>query len=211
MMKRKKKDVEEAPAEASPESKEQAAGAPAEGTADGGESSSAEDNEKELVELRDRLQRTTAEYENYRKRSEQRRADDRRFTARNLLLELLPIVDNFGAAMKASDLGQDPKTVLVGVQMIHDMLGKFLSDQKVTPINAEGSPFDPALHDAVEVEETDEIDPNQVIRVIQQGYRFDELVIRHARVTVSKAPAGDEAEEAPVDAAGESDESQKED
>ncbi len=162
------------------------------------------DPETEMAELRDRLQRTTAEFMNFRKQNEKRQRDSRLFVRRDVFEQLLPIVDNFGAAMKALEQGQDAKNVLIGVKMIHEMLEKLLQDNGIKTIEALSQPFDPSLHEAVSREEKEDTDANIVINEIAKGYKMGDLVLRHARVVVSAAP-----EESEVTTTEEEDEDQK--
>ncbi|MFT7617534.1 MAG: molecular chaperone GrpE [Planctomycetota bacterium] len=168
------------------------------------------DPESELAELRDRLQRTTAEFMNFRKQTEKRQKDSRVFVRRDVFEQILPIVDNFGAAMKALDQGQDATNVLIGVKMIQEMLEKLLVDNGIKHILAKDLTFNPNLHEAVSREARDEVAPNVVLAEIAKGYTMGDLVLRHARVIVSaeaevEVEAGVDIEEPSTD---ESDEDQ---
>ncbi len=143
-------------------------------------------------ELTTRLQRAVADLQNYRKQTEKRIHETRRFTKRDLFRELLPIVDTFKAALAAADQGQDPESVLVGVKMIHDMLVKFLSDHGVEPIDCSGQPFDPHFHEAVTSVPSEEHPPGAVVEEMQPGWKMDDLVVRHAKVIVASPPKGEE-------------------
>ena len=181
---------------------EQAEQAETEATAEVAESSSetqegpetAEGEVETLQALEDRLRRLAAEYQNYRKQADKRSVDSRRFVKRDLVQQLLPVVDNFGHAMQALDQGQDAQNVLFGVKMIHEMLGKFLEENGIVAIKAVGEDFDPGVHEAVSREETEEARENEVLSEVQKGYRMGDLVVRHARVIVA-APKKDESEE----------------
>ena len=163
----------------------------------------------EIAKLKSRLQRTVAEFQNFRKQSDRRLQDRRKFITRDIFEQILPIVDNFGAAMTACDAGQDAENVLIGVRMIHEMLHKLLADHQIAAIPSSGTAFDPDLHEAVSREETEETDAGLILREVQRGYLMDGLVIRHARVVVSAEPAVAEApaesteEPAPTDEADE--------
>ena len=161
----------------------------------------------EIGELKARLQRSVADLQNFRKQSEKRLADSRRFIQRDMFRDLLPIVDNFGAALAASDQGQDAESVLVGVRMIHDMLLKMLADNGVEAIPAaEGNGFDPELHDAISRQETEEVEPDTILTEVLRGYRMKDLVVRPSRVVVAARPAPPaEEEEAATDEVVEAD------
>lgn len=160
----------------------------------GGDADPAEPLRAEIAALEDKLARTRAELQNYRRQSEKRLADERRFIARDLYAQMLPIVDTFGAAMGALEKGQDPANVLVGVKMIHQMLGKLLEDNRVQEIPTQDRAFDPDLHEAVARQESAEVEPNTVLAEVQKGYRMGDLVLRHARVIVASRPAVDAQE-----------------
>ena len=152
---------------------------------------------RERDEFEDRLKRTMAEYQNFRRQSERRRVDDRRIIAKDILQALLPVVDGFDAAMNAAKQeGADSANILQGMEMIRQLLEKYLGDQNVTRIESnEGQHFDPELHNAVAVHATDEIDPNLILSVVQPGYRMNDMMLRHAMVCVSQTPAKDEGSE----------------
>ncbi|MCB9832856.1 MAG: nucleotide exchange factor GrpE [Planctomycetes bacterium] len=158
------------------------------------ETSNGDEGGETVQALKDRLQRLAAEYQNFRKQADKRSVESRRFVKRDLVQQLLPVVDNFGHAMQALEQGQDAQNVLFGVKMIHEMLGKFLEDNGVNTIKAVGTDFDPALHEAVSREETDEAPANKVLGEVQKGYVMGDLVVRHARVVVAapKSAANDE-------------------
>ena len=154
----------------------------------------------EMGELKARLQRSVADLQNFRKQSEKRLADSRRFIQRDFFRDMLPIVDNFGAALMAADKGQDAESVLVGVRMIHDMMLKMLSDNGMEAIKSEGCAFDPELHDAISKTETEEVDPDVILSEVLKGWRLKDMVVRPARVVVAAAPAAtDTAEDAPAE------------
>lgn len=138
--------------------------------------------------LSERLKRTTAEFQNFRKQIEKHRADDRRFTRCNLIRDLLPVVDGFDAAMAAAENGQDAEQVVIGVKMIHGMLQQFFGDNKVTAINPANEMFDPSNHEAVQTETTEDAAPGTILRVIQPGYSIGDLMVRTARVCVAAKP-----------------------
>lgn len=164
-------------------------------------------------ELLDRLQRKTAELENYRKQVEKRLTDQRRWVRQEIFRDLLTFVDYFGAAMKEADSGKNAEGVLAGVKMLHEMLLKFLSDHRVHAFDSLGETFDPNLHDARSSEESDAVEPDRVVSELQRGYKMDDVVIRPAAVVVSATPAREEApaEEAPAMKEDGGDEANRED
>jgi molecular chaperone GrpE len=143
--------------------------------------------ESEIADLRDRSIRTLADFDNYRKRAERERQEMRRYALLEPMRELVEVVDNLERAAAAAGSAGDLKQ---GVDMILRQLGDFLRRHGVVPIEAEGQPFDPAFHEAVSRQESDEIDEPTVAQELQKGYRLHERLVRPARVVVA-VPAED--------------------
>jgi molecular chaperone GrpE len=143
--------------------------------------------ECEIADLRDRSIRTLADFDNYRKRAERERQEMRRYALLEPMRELVEVVDNLERAAAAAGSADDLKQ---GVDMILRQLGDFLRRHGVVPIEAEGQPFDPAFHEAVSRQESDEIDEPTVAQELQKGYRLHERLVRPARVVVA-VPAED--------------------
>jgi molecular chaperone GrpE len=149
------------------------------------ESSAAEPSE--LDATRDRLLRVTAEFDNYRKRTDRERREMSQRAAEELLTELLPIVDDLERALEA-DSGADGATAYrTGVELIHRQLLDLLGRRGVTPIDALGAEFDPHLHQAVASEPADGRADGEVIEEFRRGYRLGERLLRPAMVKVAKA------------------------
>jgi len=161
---------------------------PGEGeTAGGGPDEELAAAEAKAAEYLDLLQRERANFINFRRRSEQERADAQQYATGQLLKKLLPVVDDFDRALQAAP-GPDPW--LEGVRMIDRKLHALLESEGVTPIEALGLPFDPALHEAVAYEQGGEGD-DMVAEEFARGYRHKDRVLRHAMVRVGKGqPAG---------------------
>ena len=139
--------------------------------------------EKELAGARDTLLRTAAEYDNYRKRTT--REKDAAFSngVAFALTQLLPVIDalELAAAAECSD-----ESYKKGVGMTLTKCTEALTKLGITEIEAEGKPFDPALHSAVLQQKADDAHPSgTVAQVLQKGYRLGDKVIRHAAVAVS--------------------------
>ena len=132
--------------------------------------------------LEDQYQRMLAEYANYKRRTEQEKLQIGEFTTADVLKKLLPVVDNFDRAATA-EAGPAYKD---GVLMIVKQLGETLSKIGLTEIDAEGQPFDPEIHYAVQrVDATDGVQPDTVTAVLQKGYKMGDRVLRYAMVTVA--------------------------
>ena len=158
--------------------------------------------EAEVAELKNKLLRTAADLENYRKRSTRDKADAIRYGNQRLLEDLLPVIDNFGMGMQASE--QDSGSMIyMGMSMVQKQLDDFLANQGVQVVDLQpGAKFDPKVHDAMAQEESDTFEEGQIIRVMRKGYKMGDRLVRPANVVVVQAPAV-ESEEASEEASAE--------
>jgi len=155
-----------------------------------------EKSTKEAAAAQDKYLRTYADFENYRKRMQRDLADYRKYANEQLALELLAVVDSMGLAIKhAAESGESNVGLLQGVELVYKQLRDALEKFGVKPFMAAGEPFDPAKHDAVLQVETDEVPENTVVQVLLDGFLYHDKVLRHAKVGVSKKPAGKEEPE----------------
>lgn len=138
----------------------------------------------ENKELTDRVQRTMAEFDNFRKRTIKEKASMYESGAKDILEKILPVIDNFERAL--SSLSDEDKSTAVaqGVEMIYKQFMGVLKDAGVEEIEALHQEFDPNLHHAVQHEENDKYDDNLVADVYQKGYKFKETILRHSMVKV---------------------------
>jgi len=143
---------------------------------------------QETADAHDRLLRATADFENFKKRTQRQVEDQRKFANESLLRELLSVVDNLERAISASNENpsQDVSCMIQGVQMTLNEILKIFQRYNVTPLEAQGKPFDPAYHEAVMQAETDEHPENTVINEFQKGYLLHDRLLRPAMVVVSK-------------------------
>lgn len=142
----------------------------------------------------DRLMRATAEFDNYKKRSERELSEFRKFANERLIKDLLPVMDNLERAVESSTDGSANSGIIEGVEMTLKEIYKVLEKFNLKCLESEGKEFDPNFHQAVLQEETDEHPENVVIKVMQKGYVLHDRLIRPAMVVVAKAKA-DTAEE----------------
>lgn len=144
--------------------------------------------EQDKRELHDRLLRTAAEFENFKKRSK-KEADEASMRGREQLLkELLPALDNLARALQHAPAG-DP--LAVGVLQTEKQLLQALEKFGVVRFASVGKPFDPSLHDAIQQLETTEHAPGTVAQEFAPGYMIGQRLLRAAMVAVAKAPSGD--------------------
>lgn len=149
------------------------------------------DAEARAEQLNDKYLRAVADLENYRRRARRERANAVRDGEAAILLEVLPVLDNFARAMEAAQGANEVQSLMDGVKMIHQQLHEALARKGVRPIAAEGKPFDPTYHDAVGKLESGEHEEGTVAVEIQKGYMFGDRVLRPSRVMVAVKPAGE--------------------
>ncbi|MGB3368031.1 MAG: nucleotide exchange factor GrpE [Acidaminobacteraceae bacterium] len=138
---------------------------------------------KELDTVKDNNLRLNAEFQNFKRRVEKEKADIYKFANERLMLELLPVVDNFERAL--STMVCEDTTITDGIDLIKKNLNNFLAKNNVSEIEALDQPFDHDKHHAVMTEEKDGVEANIVIEEFQRGYMLNDKVIRHSMVKVS--------------------------
>ena len=144
------------------------------------------DLQRERDDYYDRWLRKTAEFDNYRKRVERERREQRELAVADLLQELLSAVDDFDRALTV-DAGEGGASYRKGVELIHSKLQDLLRKQGVTPIPAVGADFDPNLHQAVTQESSPGHRDGEVIDELRRGYLINGRLLRPAMVKVAKA------------------------
>ena len=158
---------------------------------DAGETTAAGDDLSKAVEereqLRDRLLRTTAEFDNFRKRVDRDRREMADRAAESLLLVLLPVVDDLERALAAEATGEGADAYRRGVELIHKQLSELLARRGVKVLDALGADFDPHLHQAVASEPADEHRDGEVVAVLRTGYLLNDRLLRPAMVKVAQA------------------------
>jgi len=142
--------------------------------------------------LRDQLLRKAAEFENYKRRSEADFGSIIKNANESLLLALLPVLDDFGRSLGAGRDALNHEALLTGVEMIRTKFLKILEKQGVVPFESTGKPFDVDYHDALLQVPRSDMPAHTVIQEVEPGYMLHDKVLRHAKVTVSTAPAQSE-------------------
>ena len=138
-----------------------------------------------IADLTDRLKRSMAEFDNFRKRSEKEKATMFDMGARSIAEKILPVVDNFERAMVAAPKEGDGKAFADGITMIYNQLKKTLEDLGVKPIDCVGQAFDPNFHNAVMHVEDESLGENVVVEELLKGYMYKDSVLRHSMVKVA--------------------------
>lgn len=134
----------------------------------------------------DQLQRTAAEYANYRRRTEQERERQRLAANEQLLREFVPVLDDFQRGLASVPETEETASMIAGLCLVEQKFLNTLRKHGVTPVEALGMPFDPSVHEAVEM---DPAGGDTVVAVYQPGYRLGDGVLRPAMVKVGPAPA----------------------
>ena len=138
--------------------------------------------EQQIEDLTDRLKRSMAEFDNYRKRTEKEKSSMYIIGARDIVEKMLPIVDNFERGL-AQAPEEDP--FAEGMKMIYKQMMTAFDEMGVKPIEAVGKEFDPNLHNAVMHVEDESVGENIVVEEFQKGYTYKGFVVRHSMVKVA--------------------------
>ncbi len=139
----------------------------------------------------DRLLRTTADFENFKKRAAREKQEAIKFANESLLQKLVPVLDNLDMALAAAQAAQAEagQSLQAGVNMISQQLRNVLIDAGLEEVDATGKPFDPKLHEAVSQREAPDVAEGQVVQQLRKGYKLRERLLRPASVVVAKHPA----------------------
>ena len=151
--------------------------------------------QRERDAMKEQFLRAVADFDNYRKRIDRERRELSEYAAADVLLDLLPIIDNFERALQASNpaeaghhAGGELDAFRRGVELIHKQMLDLLRKRGVTPIEALGADFDPNVHQAVIHEPSGEHREGEVMEELQRGYKLADRLLRPAMVKVAKRP-----------------------
>jgi molecular chaperone GrpE len=144
---------------------------------------------QERAVLYDQRLRQQAEFENYRRRVEREKGETYARARAEVVVELLPVIDNFERAISSLETsGGDAESLRQGVELIHKQFKDALKKFGLEAVESVGQAFDPHLHEAVTMEATDKFKENTVIQEFQRGYRLGEKLLRPAKVKVASSP-----------------------
>ncbi len=143
------------------------------------------------AKARDNWIRTTADFDNFKKRAAREKTEAAQYASASLLQKVLPVLDNFEMALAAAQTAQGDKLAALqsGVSMIHSQLRNILAETGLEEIDAAGKPFDPSLHEAISQQESTDVPEDHVVQQIRKGYKLKERLLRPATVVVAKKPA----------------------
>lgn len=142
----------------------------------------------------ERLLRTTADFDNFKKRAAREKQDALRYATEGLIAKIIPVLDNFEMALAAAQNSSADglKSLQDGVTMIQSQLKSALTDSGLEEVDAAGKPFDPNIHEAVSQQESDDVPEGHVLQQLRKGYKIRERLLRPATVIVAKGPIQNE-------------------
>lgn len=141
--------------------------------------------QKEIEELRNRLLRTQADYDNFRRRSREEKEAAAKYRSQTVIEALLPVIDNFERALLVKPETDEAKSLLQGMEMVYRQFQDTLKSEGVEVIKTVGQTFDPHLHQAVMQVEEPEFESNQIVEELQKGYKLKDRVMRPSMVKVN--------------------------
>ena len=141
--------------------------------------------DEKIDELNDKLRRSMAEFDNYRKRTDKEKSAMYEIGAKDVIEKILPIVDNIERGLNTIPEDAKGTAFAEGMEKIYKQFVKTLDDLGVKPIEAVGKPFDPNFHNAVMHVEDENLGENVVAAELQKGYTYKESIVRHSMVQVA--------------------------
>ena len=141
--------------------------------------------DEKIDELNDKLKRSMAEFDNYRKRTDKEKSAMYEIGAKDVIEKILPVIDNFERGLAAVPEDKKEDAFVVGMDKIYKQFLTTLEEVGVKPIEAVGQEFDPNFHNAVMHVEDEELGENIVAEELQKGYMYRDAVVRHSMVKVA--------------------------
>ena len=148
--------------------------------------------EVQLKEWQDKFLRKAAEFENYKRRTENDQFNLINYAAESFITKLLPVVDDFERSMEHIDNLENNKSVKEGIKLVYEKLLKLLNEQGVKKMQTKGEPFNVDFHDALMQRKDTSVPPHTVLEEVEAGYLYRDKVIRHAKVIVSEESSSDD-------------------
>lgn len=143
--------------------------------------------EEKLAEMQDKYLRLSAEFDNYRKRTLREKMDLVKYASEDILVKILPVMDDFERALATINKATDCEAIKSGIELIYGKFTEFLRQNGIKEIESLGKNFDVDLHDAVaKAPAGEETGKGVIIEVVKKGYYLQEKVIRHAQVVVGE-------------------------
>lgn len=148
--------------------------------------------ETQVKEWQDKFLRKAAEFENYKRRTENDQFNLITYAAESFITKLLPVIDDFERSLQHIDDDNNIDAVKKGIKLVYEKLLKVLDEQGVKKMKVEGEPFNVEYHDALMQRKDDSVPPHTVLDEIETGYLYKDKVIRHAKVIVSEETSENE-------------------
>jgi len=145
-----------------------------------------EELEEDNKRLSDLLQRKVAEFENYKRRTDEEKNNIFKYAAEPFIKKILSVFDDLGRSIDHADEKSDIKSFTEGIKMVYSNFKKLLEEEGVKKIDAVGKEFDFNLHEALMRQESDEVEPDIVLHEVEPGYTYKDKVIKHTKVVVSQ-------------------------
>jgi molecular chaperone GrpE len=147
--------------------------------------------ERQTIQLKDQLLRKAAEFDNYKRRTENDFAALTKFAGENIISQLLPVLDDFNRSLKSVKEKRENDSFTKGIELIYAKLLKVLEAQGLKTMDVVGKEFSVDLHDALMQMPRADVPPHTILEEVDKGYMLFDKVIRHAKVVVSTSPAGE--------------------
>ena len=148
--------------------------------------------EVQVKDWQDKLLRKAAEFENYKRRTENDQFNLINYAAESFIVMLLPVVDDFERSMEHIDDIDNNNAVKAGIKLVYEKFLKLLNEQGVKKMQTKGEPFNVDYHDALMQRKDDSVPPHTVLEEVESGYLYRDKVIRHAKVIVSEESSSDD-------------------
>lgn len=142
--------------------------------------------ESQLKEWQDKFLRKAAEFENYKRRTENDQFNLINYAAESFITKLLPVVDDFERSMEHIEDFENSNAVKEGIKLVYEKILKLLNEQGVKKMQTKGQPFNVDYHDALMQRKDNSVPPHTVLEEVESGYLYRDKVIRHAKVIVSE-------------------------
>jgi molecular chaperone GrpE len=167
------------------------------------------DLEAQVKEWHDKFLRKAAEFENYKRRTENDQFNLINYAAESFITKLLPVIDDFERSLQHIDDDNNVDAVKEGIKLVYEKLLKVLDEQGVKKMKVKGEPFNVDYHDALMQRQDDSVPPHTILEEIEKGYVYRDKVIRHAKVIVSEETSSDESQISDADTADSTSENEK--
>lgn len=138
----------------------------------------------QIDELNQKYLYLMSEFENYKRRTSKERLELFKTASKDLVVELLPVLDDFERGLQVMETATDMGSVKQGVDLVYTKFRQVLQGKGLSPIEATGTTFDPELHEAISQAPAGEEQVNKVIQEVEKGYRLGDTVVRYAKVIV---------------------------